>query len=134
MSGVFCVLIFVIFNYIKYKKNAELNHNLDNVEWFDEHQIGMFEGEPLFRKTIKSNMSSFVASSTYQLVYIPHGITGISKVIDIRCKLGAYYNTYFADGPAITYVFQVNKKDIIFKNKDKWGASYGIYATLYYTK
>lgn len=28
MSGVFCVLIFVIFNYIKYKKNAELNHNL----------------------------------------------------------------------------------------------------------
>lgn len=42
MSGVFCVLIFVIFNYIKYRKNAELNHKL-NFEigtWAPTSQLG----------------------------------------------------------------------------------------------
>lgn len=100
----------------------------------EEHQIGMFEGEPLFRKTVKSNMGNFVASSTYQLVEIPHGISGVSKMVYAECKLGGYFNAYYLNGVATTHLFQVNSANILFKNKEQWGSRYGIYATLYYTK
>lgn len=101
MSGVFCVLIFVIFNYIKYKKNAELNHNLPMTIIIS----GDGSGYGNVDTKIDSKHYTVIAAKKNGMVAIPYvSSNSLTWIIKIRTVTDFSVVTGKVDNIEVTYI------------------------------
>ena len=122
--------------------NSSLSKLEEGQDYSKEIIIGKwFDGKPIYRKIIKTPMTDFKVSSSYQVIRISHNIKNIDKIVS-HFLVGIMFKTNgtiyalpcFADGNIVTYCYSVDKTHIVFSNKTEWGSNYDIVFILDYTK
>ena len=111
----------------------------DSAFGLTESRIGTYEGKPVYRKVIKTVMTSWATTTNFAAINVAHGIKNFGVALNVssyvdrsdrRYKI-PYYN---GNGVLNTFFMYADNTNVVYRNKTAWGSAYTLYTIIDYTK
>lgn len=104
-----------------------------------ETQIGTYEGKPVYRKVIKTVMTSWATTTNFAAINVAHGIKNFGVALNVSSYVARsdrrykipYYNE---NGVLNTFFMYADNTNVVYRNKTAWGSAYTLYTIIDYTK
>lgn len=139
----YCHQIYITANGDRYhrtmKKDVWGAWHHDSAFGLTESRIGTYEGKPVYRKVIKTVMTSWATTTNFAAINVAHGIKNFGVALNVssyvdrsdrRYKI-PYYNE---NGVLNTFFMYADNTNVVYRNKTAWGSAYTLYTIIDYTK
>lgn len=139
----YCHQIYITANGDRYhrtmKKDVWGAWHHDSAFGLTESRIGTYEGKPVYRKVIKTVMTSWAATTNFAAINVAHGIKNFGVALNVSSYVARsdrrykipYYNE---NGVLNTFFMYADNTNVVYRNKTAWGSAYTLYTIIDYTK
>lgn len=139
----YCHQIYITANGDRYhrtmKKDIWGAWHHDSAFGLTESRIGTYEGKPVYRKVIKTVMTSWATTTNFAAINVAHGIKNFGVALNVSSYVARsdrrykipYYNE---NGVLNTFFMYADNTNVVYRNKTAWGSAYTLYTIIDYTK
>lgn len=139
----YCHQIYITANGDRYhrtmKKDVWGAWHHDSAFGLTESRIGTYEGKPVYRKVIKTVMTSWATTTNFAAINVAHGIKNFGVALNVSSYVARsdrrykipYYNE---NGVLNTFFMYADNTNVVYRNKTAWGSAYTLYTIIDYTK
>lgn len=139
----YCHQIYITANGDRYhrtmKKDVWGAWHHDSAFGLTESRIGTYEGKPVYRKVIKTVMTSWATTTNFAAINVAHGIKNFGVALNVSSYVARsdrrykipYYN---GNGVLNTFFMYADNTNVVYRNKTAWGSAYTLYTIIDYTK
>lgn len=139
----YCHQIYITANGDRYhrtmKKDVWGAWHHDSAFGLTESRIGTYEGKPVYRKVIKTVMTSWATTTNFAAINVAHGISNFGIALNVssyvtRSDRRYKFPYYNENGVLNTFFLYADNTNVVYRNKTAWGSSYTLYTIIDYTK